>query len=325
MSDVKTIAEKMLKRGYSVIPVNACKEPAVGSWGAYQVNPIDPALSERFFGNAFGLACLMGGPMGLTGLDFDLKYALDSDLYDRFKALIPKSILKKMYVQSTRNAGYHWVWKCPERISGNQKLAQRLTTPEEKHEVYMEAYMDVKRRPTALKLANNHKVKVLIETRGEGGYILMPPTPGYSAVYGKISEITPDEHDLILETARQFNEYVEPVKDVSMWNRSGGGINPFEEFNMRGDAVKLLLDNGWSIVHESAVNIRFRRPGNDASTSSAIYDKETKIFNVFSTSTIFDVGRGYKPSNVFTVLEADGDSSMAYKMLCDLGYNLRVE
>lgn len=325
MSSLVEAAKELLSKGYSVIPVNSNKLPAMDGWGIYQAKAMDISQAERFFKNASGIAMLMGGSKSLTGLDFDLKYSLTSDFYDRFKALIPVSILEKMFVQSTRNGGFHWVWSCPERIEGNQKLAQRLTTPEEKHEVYVQAFQDVNTRPNALKIASNHKVKVLVETRGEGGYILVTPTPGYTYVYGKINTLTAAEHDLILETARQFNEYFEPIKNLRMYDKSENGVNPFEEFKERGDTVKLLLENGWTITSENKYNIRFRRPGSEASPSSAMYDVASKVLNVFSTSTQFDVNRGYSPASVFIELEADGDPSLAYQKLCELGYNVKVE
>lgn len=318
-------AKALLSKGYSIIPVNGSKLPTMKEWGIYQVKPMELDQVERHFKDAFGIGMLMGGKKGLTGLDFDLKYSLTSDFYDRFKSLIPISLLKKMYVQSTRNGGFHWVWSCPERIEGSQKLAQRLTTPEEKHEVYIEAFNNPVTRPSALKIASNHKVKVLLETRGEGGYILVTPSPGYDHVFGKVNTITPEEHDLILETARQFNEYVEVKRDFRMFNKTENGVNPFEEFKERGDAPKLLIDNGWSVTYENNQIIRFRRPGKDASPSSAIYDKDSRVFSVFSTSTQFDTNRGYSPASLFIELEADGDAILAYQKLCDLGYNLKVE
>ena len=319
------LAKQLSKKGYSVIPVGADKTPTVWDWGKYQMRPMTEDEIEKHFKGAYGIAMLMGTKLGLTAVDFDLKYSLTTDFYERVKSTVPVGILRKLYVQSTRNGGFHWIWKCPERMEGNQKLAQRLTTPEEKHEVYLEEFKDINRRANALKTASNHKVKVLIETRGDGGYILLNPTPGYEHVYGKVQELTPEEHDTVLEAMRQFNEYVEPVKNFKMYNKNYNGVNPFEEFNKRGDALKLLLDNGWTITYENHSTVRLRRPGNDASPSSAMYDLDTKILNVFSTSTVFDVGRGYMPANVFTVLEADNDTGLAFTKLCELGFNEVVE
>jgi hypothetical protein len=93
MSSLVEAAKELLSKGYSVIPVNSNKLPAMDGWGIYQAKAMDISQAERFFKNASGIAMLMGGSKSLTGLDFDLKYSLTSDFYDRFKALIPVSIM----------------------------------------------------------------------------------------------------------------------------------------------------------------------------------------------------------------------------------------
>jgi len=44
------------------------------------------------------------------------------------------------------------------------------------------------------------------------------------------------------------------------------------------------------------------------------------VFNCFSTSTSFDVGRGYSPTDVFVELECEGDLSLAFRKLIADGY-----
>jgi len=63
-----------------------------------------------------------------------------------------------------------------------------------------------------------------------------------------------------------------------------------------------------------------KRAGNPKSGSSALFDTDTRVFNCFSTSTNFDVGRGYSPTDVFTLLECDNDLSIAFRKLIAEGY-----
>lgn len=317
-------SKELIKKGYSIIPVNSSKEPSIRTWSVDKPMNLEEA-SKIFNKYSYGLAVLMGGPRGLTGLDFDLKYSFQPEkLYEDFQKMIPESIRSKMYVQSTRNGGYHWIWSCPSQRSGNMKLAQRLTTPEEKDAIYHENYRNPVTRATALKIALNYKVKVIIETRGEGGYVLFAPTPGYKHVGGGIGELTLAEHNFVLDTARSFNEYFEP-SNTNKGIFKGDGVNPFNEFDERGDPLGLLLNHGWKVVQENNRTVRLKRPGDDSSSSSALFDRNTKVLNVFTTSTLFDNGKGYSPASVFTILESNADPAQAYKDLCELGYNEKIE
>ena len=142
-----------------------------------------------------------------------------------------KSLLKKVTIQRTKSGGYHYVYRCT-KIEGNQKLAQRNGNEEE--------------------LKNGEKVKVLIETRGEGGQIAVYPSPGYEMIQGSwltIPSITEDERDILIETARTFNEYMEEVKTYTKVEKiKVPGITPWEDYDNRGDVIGLLQSHGWRIT-----------------------------------------------------------------------------
>ena len=152
------------------------------------------------------------------------------------------------------------------RLFGNEKFASRKTNKYERDAKYKELYKDPKVEDP-IKIANNFKYLVLLESRSGssencGGYILMPPTESYEYVYGKINEITEEEYDLLVETLRSFNEVSElSYKDKSSYDNSNWEIDPWEDYNERGDVINLLVSNGWEIVSESSKTIRFKRPG----------------------------------------------------------------
>lgn len=317
--DFKKIAHKYRENGISVIPVNSTKQSTV-KWTEFKDKLISAEQIDRFVkDDTYGLALICGGVNSIECLDIDLKYSLTGTLYDDLKKKIPVDILKKMWVQSTPSGGYHWIYKC-ETIEGNLKLSNRLTTTYEKHETYMENFANPKTRDKALSIASKDVIRVLVETRGIGGYFVVAPTPGYERVYGKLQEITTEERDIILEAGRSFNEYVEEVRNFEVTKFQNFEVSPFEDYNVNGDALALLLSSGWQIVSESHTNVRLRRAGSPRSQSSGLYDKHTGILNVFSTSTAFDVGKGYNPTNIFITLEANGDTKLAYKKLIELGY-----
>lgn len=324
MNNFVNLAKTYSKAGYSVIPVGTNKIPTIRKWSEFQNNPMTEEQCEEYFENAFGMALICGGKHSLTTIDIDLKNDLSGDLYERLKDRIPNSILSKMYVQQTQSGGYHFVFSCPEIIEGNQKLASRFTTADERHQVYIENFENPLTKNKALKIANNHIHLCTIETRGEGGYILINPTKGYTKVYGKISVISKEEYYTLLDSIREFNEVARvPVKDSRIkrtdnkWKKT-----PYEDYNDRADVPFLLESNGWSIVGKPyGKNIRFKRPGH-SSTSSALFDTATRIFTCFSTSTSLDANKGYTPSNLFIHYECGDDVGEAYKKLSDLNFGI---
>ena len=320
------LAKQYSKAGYSVIPVTSEKIPAIKDWSQFQTRPMTDKECEVNFSNCWGIALLMGGQRKCSAIDVDTKYFLSSDLFERYKQALPEELLRKMYVQTTKNKGFHFIFSA-DIVEPNQKLASRYTTEYEKHDTYMEAYNNPKTRSKALKIASNDKVRVLFETRGgstvvSGGYVVMSPSPGYEFVYGKITHISNDEYNILMETARTFNDVIEERKDIRLEKFKEWKLSPFEDFNERFDAISYLEENGWEVPRNgwNKNSVRLKRAGNPKSGSSALFDLNTRVFNCFSTSTVFNVGRGYTPSDIFIELDCDGDLSIAFKKMVSLGY-----
>lgn len=319
MANFIELAKKYSQAGYSVIPVNQDKNPAIRQWGIYQTRPMTDEECEQFFNNAYGIALIGGTIKGITFLDFDLKYSLTSDFFDNYKALIPKYLLEKMYVQKTKNNGFHFCFTC-DKVENNMKLCSRYTTSFEKHDTYTRAFNDLSTRDKALKIASNDSSRVLIETRGNGGYCVMSPTKGYEHIYGKIQKISIEEYDILMEAARSLNEVIETRKDIRTEKYKDWKLSPFTDFNERSDVLSLLEDNGWEILGNQGNSTRLKRPGNPLSNGSALFDNNTRKFNCFSTSAMLDVGRAYTAVDLFSVLECEGDMSVAFQKIINLGY-----
>jgi hypothetical protein len=322
MADYREIAKKWSKAGYSVIGVNAEKNPAMGSWTEFQKRPMTPEECDKYFSDVWGIALLMGGKKKLTALDLDLKYSNNKHFLDKYKKSLGGKLLKSFYIQTTMNKGMHFVFSS-DKVENNQKLASRETSPEEKHEVYIDNYSNLRTRGKALKIATNHKSLTFLETRGEGGYILISPSPGYTKVCGKIQNITSEEYEQVMTISRSFNEYQEISRNFKVEKYRNSDINPFEVYNERGDVLSLLYDNGWECVSDNKNNVRLKRAGNPSSKSSALFDKQTRVFSVFSTSTNFEPNRGYAPASVFMLLEVDNDVEEGYKLLINKGFGER--
>jgi putative DNA primase/helicase len=140
------------------------------------------------------------------------------------------------YESQTPGGGYHWPYRCSE-IAGNTKLARRPKMPEEMSHP-------------------EDKVKVLIETRGQGGFIVEWPSFGKVHPSGKpykllsggfdtIATITPEERASLFELARTFDQMPKRGAQEShpKGNAKGEG-KPGDDFNTRSEWGHILEPSG---------------------------------------------------------------------------------
>lgn len=299
--DVLYTYDMLTEKGYTVIPVTDTKQPSVPSW------EVDNIISRNYFKSAYGVALAMGGSKKLTALDFDLKYDNTHTLFTRYKELVSRETLEKMRVHNTVSKGKHFIFSC-DVTESNKVLAARASLPEE-HLVTFTKAMTKGSLLEACRATVNDTKRVLIETRGEGGYIVIPPTKGYEHVYGTINKITFSEYEELFDAAHRFNEvFIES-------NKGYGSSDTAYNFNRNNKGIDLLVKYGWIVVRETDKNIRLKRPGDTSSKDSAIYDKETNVFWVFSTSSCFTPGVTYRPVDILCQLEYGGNYRKCLKEL----------
>lgn len=306
--EIKDKAKEYLEAGLSVIPTKETKQPALRTWKPYQTEVIKEDEVEELFNKPAvkGIAIICGAISGgLEVIDVDTKHdttgALWEDLNGLLQDNLPEDIYNKLVIAQTKSGGYHIYYRCSS-IAGNLKLS----------------------------IKSNREV--LVETRGEGGYVVAPPTTGYKYLQGNptnIATITPEERDLILSIGRSFNEIEEDVnQNVNTSARkkelnntiNSTGLSPMEDYNNRGDVVSLLESNGWKVVSQRGERVNILRPGETDSKTSGNYHTGLKTLRVFSSSTEFDPDKAYNPYQVFELLEANGEYREAYKKLLELGY-----
>lgn len=288
-----------------MIPLQPDKSPVRG-WRWKDIVPTIEDL-DGIPGDYIGMAC----GNGVEVIDFDLKYDVSGTLFDDYCQLIdaidPK-LLKKSVVQKTMNNGYHFVYRC-EEIEGNKKLARRPATAQELEEDPMD------------------KLRVLIETRGAGGYIAIAPSPGYKVLRNKLSEIpfiSVAERKILFDAARSFDSI--PVVDraqqkVEYAKKTEwvGGKSPFDDYNERGDVLDVLYSKGWQETGRVGQNILLKRPGS-SNKHGATFHIGRRVFYVFSSSSEFDQNKGYSPVAVYAKLIHNDDYSEAAKALFNDGF-----
>lgn len=321
MSKLTEKAKEYTAKGLSVLPTDKDKKP-VTAWKKYQTELITQEEIENYFSRSSvaGIAIITGAISGnLEVIDVDSKYDLSrsseneiGDLWRDLSSTLEQSlpnVFKSLVIAKTRGGGYHIYYRCSS-IAGNLKLSNRYTTPLERADEPAD------------------KTRVLIETRGEGGYVIAPPTQGYEYIQGNLNDIptiTPQDRDTILNISRSFNEVEveEPKPVVTKPTPTGSsftGLSPWDDYNKRGDIVSLLVSKGWKIVNQTGERINLLRPGKTDSKTSGNYHTGLRVFKVWSSSTEFSTDKGYNPSQVFSLLECNGDSKETYRKLLELGY-----
>jgi hypothetical protein len=306
-----------LAAGISVVPIQAdgSKQPALRSWKEYQQRRPSRYELERWFRvPGPGIALVTGAvSCHLEALDFDDNAMFtawlshiqrDQGLWDLFEYIATG------YEETTPARGRHVLYRCSEAIEGNQKLAVRP----EKERGY----------------------KSLIETRGEGGYVIVDPSRGCVHPSGRpylrlrggvgwIRTITPEQRVQLLSAARSFNEVSPPEPRVILVKRPGPadpGLRPGDLYNQYATWEEILIPHGWELVRTQRSGVAYwRRPGKRSPGISATtnWNGSDRLY-VFSTATIFEAERGYTKFEAYTLLYHHGDFTAAARELIRSGY-----
>lgn len=335
VSDILDAARQAVRAGLNVLPPrqDGSKAPAV-EWARCQTEMVTEAEILDWWGRGsrtgLGLVC---GPVsgGLEMLEFEgraVEAGLNVEFLEAADAAGLGDLLDRVvggYLEETPAGGRHLFWRCSE-VEGNQKLARRPATAEE--------------------LAENpdDKVKVLIETRGRGGFAIVAPSDGTVHPTGRpwrllqggfesIATITPEERTELLRLARSFDRMpISPITtplvtgDNPRESTAGGWIvRPGDDFAARTTWADLLEPEGWRAVYERGGEVFWRRPGKaDGISATTNRDGSNNLF-VFSTSTVFEEEKPYTLFGAFARLYHGDDYKAAARALEDKGYGQRAE
>ncbi|QLA20885.1 DUF3987 domain-containing protein [Desulfolutivibrio sulfoxidireducens] len=317
-----TAALAACEAGLSVLPTRKDTKAPLTTWKAYQERQASQPEIERWFSapdTALALVC--GRVSGnLEMLDFDLKGEAFAAWADVVKAEAP-GLFERLVIERSQSGGRHAAYRCPDMIiPGNRKLAMRaIHTPDD-----AEVEIDGKRFKPRRHEDGFLVELVLIETRGEGGYFLCAPTPGYELIQGdfnRLPQLSPMERDILIHAAKAVSEWTRPAEVHGL----GRGIpqdtprQPGQDFNDRGDVRALLASHGWTSCGMRGANEQWRRPGKTTGISASLLGG--RVFHCFSSNAApFDPDQSYSPFAVYTLLTHGGQYHAAAKALAAQGF-----
>lgn len=295
-----------IRSGLSAIPTTSDKRPAC-AWKTFTERAMTPRETEMFFANAAGIGIVTGRVSGnLELIDFDD----GGSQFDAWSAKLPPYIRSRIVIERTPSGGRHAYYRVTENgaVPGNRKLAMK------------------------------EDGSVLIETRGEGGYVKCAPSNGYELDQGDFTDIpvlSPFEQDILISAAKALDRrgrrdtgyapsgHVTRTAFPASGNMPTAGVSPWDDFNIRGEIAPLLEARGWKRTGSSGENELWERPGKNERSTSATFNGE--VFYVFSSNALpFEPGKGYSRFQVFAALECSGDARSATRRLRGMGYGTEM-
>lgn len=294
------------KNNINVIPPSqdGNKRPFV-EWKKYQKVKITEEQLKKWYStdDKTGVGWICGKiSNNLEVIDFD-----DRAIYGEFKKLLVGVGLEKLiekiengYCEQSPN-GFHWPYRC-EKIEGNKKLAQIKTET---------------------------GWRSIIETRGEGGYIIAAPTFGrvnnsgeYKIISGSVETIvtlTIDERELLHQMASTLDENKKTEDKNKIKSHCDSG-RPGDDFINKTSWDEILIPFGWTKVFERFETTFWRRPEKTHGLSATTNHNNSDLLYVFSTSTIFESEKGYNKFSAYAILNHNGNFHEAASELYLQGY-----
>lgn len=335
MSNIHLVARQWQTAGVSVIPIlpDGTKKPAV-RWAEYQSQAAELGQVDQWWGNGrlFGLAVICGQVSGnLEMLELEGR-AMREDAYTRIRTAAENlglagewdQFLDSVYTEESPYGGVHFIYRvCDQPVPGNEKIARRPATIEE--------------------LAENpaEKVKVLAETRGEGGYVIVAPTPGichpsgngWTTLYGdpgEIAEIPWTVRQAVHAVIRAALDEVPPVAaslapapPSSPGIQAGAGSRPGDDWANQHRWSDILERDGWTFSHTQGVEEYWVRPGKsrrDGHSATTNYGG-SDLLKVFSSSVEYlEPEATYTKFGYMAAVHFGGDHAVASQALARQGF-----
>lgn len=184
--------------------------------------------------------------------------------------------------------------------------------------------------------------KVISETRGEGGFVVVAPSPGrkghaegtsYLFINGgtpdKTVEVTSEERDLlhlIFDMALDEPDEAYVAKELERTHQVLApatvydGVSVFDDYRARVTWREILEPAGWKWHSRDTERDYWVRPGKDPRDGHSASTVEDGPFYCFTTSTSFPAETSLTKPQVYAHLHHGDDASAAAKALIGAGY-----
>jgi Protein of unknown function (DUF3987)/Bifunctional DNA primase/polymerase, N-terminal len=295
INGLKISAQKYLEAGINVIPLTSNKTP-IGAWKQFQsiLNNVNGNFERA---EAIGTIC--GAiSQNLEVLDFDTKHDLSGTLWQDFLFACEIEgldiLLSTLPMVQTRSGGYHILYRCNE-IEGNKKIAI------------------------------NKQGEAIIETRGEGGYIVAFPSPNYTLLQNDtflVPTISKKDRERLFAVCAIFNEVV-PQEPQHAGRQDQNNIDsPFLAYNKEKPS-ELLKSFGWTFKCSKGENEYYSRPNSKSHDvhGSLRQINDTWIFYSFSSNCYpLEPNKGYNPTALYSLFTGKTDKKEIVRDFVSMGF-----
>lgn len=352
--DTQAAALALHASGCSVVAVRAdgSKRP-LGDWKRAQTErATEEQVRALFAHNPPGVGVICGAISGgLEMLELEGR-AVDEGVLDELVEILTGSGLAELWqrivtgwLERSPSGGLHLHYRVEGGAPGNTKLANRLAREDELTEA---------ERDLLAKHPHKRIIRGLIETRGEGGFVVTAPSHGTVHPSGKpyqllaggpatMPTITADEHRDLHTVCRMLDTVpadeapaapspMAPPQDQAnsfLFSNGGqgeaGGLTPGDDFEQRVDWPEILQPHGWRHLFTSGQTLYWQRPGKDGREPSATTGRamdRNRLF-VFTTSTEFKAEKPYTKFGAYALLNHGGDHKAAAGELRRRGFGDR--
>jgi putative DNA primase/helicase len=324
--NLQAAALSYLDAGLSIFPAHPTnKTPMIESVVPFRSVPASREQVEGWFrpGKNVTPAIITGAPSGnLEVLDFD-EGALQYDMWAKLVEEQAPGLLAQLPRQKTQNDGVHVFFRCSEITTpGNKKLSMGAfgVVGPGQHQRGGKSYQ-----------AQNYQgqwvvAPTLIETRGEGGYVLATPGKGYEMLAGNLTDIpdiSSEDREILVNSARCLNQLVQEDRSFSPSDRVEGD-RPGDLFNAQTKVQDLLNEDGWQLsgrtgsLADGTETEFWRRPGKEKGVSASVFNNKVHVFS--SNAFPLENEKTYSPFSYITAMRFGGDYAEAAKALALEGW-----
>ncbi|MFI7014122.1 bifunctional DNA primase/polymerase [Streptomyces sp. NPDC050164] len=335
--DLRATAREMHDAGLCVLPIKAdgTKAPAL-KWTPYKVHRSTPDEHDAWFtgGRPRGIAVVYGEVSGnVEMLEFE-GLAVREGLLDEVTEIMeasglgePWSAILNGWVTESPSGGRHFRVRLEgSTVPPNRKLAQRLAGEDE--------YTPEERQRVAEK-PGTKIIRVLVETRGEGGYGLVEPSGGavhasgrpYLRIAGSpasIPVLDGDTMGAIRDVCRMVDQMPTPEAPKTAPRPQeplpDGGLRPGEDYESRADWADILRGVFRPIITRGHTTYWGWADGVGGVKATTGRDPEKDRLWVFATGSEFQADTPYSKFGAYTLLEHGGDYKASASALRRQGY-----